>query len=325
MKEKILELLMHHNGKCLSGQNLSQSLGISRTAVWKHIKSLQEQGYPIQSIDRKGYMLNSEESFLLASQIKKRLGTKIIGNHITVLPSVESTNLYAKGIQNQLSNGDVVIAEEQTKGKGRMGKAWSSPRGKGIWVTIFLKPTFSVEKASFTTQLAAAAMWHSIYHNTGIKCEIKWPNDLLIKDKKICGILTELMGEISQIEYLLVGVGINVNSVDFPDEIKDVATSLRLETGRNVNRTELLISFLQEFEEFYAQMEKEHSSQRALQIIRENSSVLGKSLNVIRGGHTKRAMGIHILENGNLEVEYEDGCREILSGGEVSVRNTDKK
>jgi len=324
MKEKILELLMHHNGKCLSGQDLSQSLGISRTAVWKHIKSLQELGYPIQSIDRKGYQLDPEESFLLASEIKKRLGTKTIGTHITVLPSIESTNLYAKEMQDQLSDGDVVIAEEQTQGKGRRGKAWSSPRGKGIWATIFLKPTFSVEKASSTTQLAAAAMWQSIYHNTGIKCEIKWPNDLLINGKKICGILTELTGEIGQIEYLLVGLGLNVNNIDFPDEIKDVATSLRLATGRNVNRTELLIEFLQMFEVFYTQMEREHSSERALRIIRENSSVLGRPLHVIRGGMTMRAMGIRILENGNLEVEYEDKSREILSGGEVSVRNMER-
>lgn len=321
IKEKILEWLMHHDGNCVSGQNISEKLGISRTAVWKHIKSLQEQGYPIQSIDRKGYLLASGQSFLLAGEVKKQLKTKVIGGNVTVLPSVTSTNLHAKEMQDQLSHGDVILSEEQTKGKGRMGKPWSSPRGDGLWVTVFLKPSFAMEKAAFITQLAAAAMWQAVYKHTDIRAEIKWPNDLLINGKKICGILTELSGEINQIEYMLVGIGLNVNTVDFPDDLKETATSLYLETETPRDRTKLLVDFLQSFEAFYTDMEKEDASQQALQIIRQHSSVLGKSIRVIRGSHQVNATGIQILENGNLEIEQENGRREILTGGEISVRN----
>ncbi|RQD72086.1 MAG: biotin--[acetyl-CoA-carboxylase] ligase [Tindallia sp. MSAO_Bac2] len=323
MKDKILQLLVRNGGTCLSGQEISDLLGISRTAVWKHIKTLQEQGYPIESINRKGYLIKEGESLILSGDLKERLYTERLGKNILVLPRIDSTNQHARNIKEQLLDGDIIIAEEQTKGKGRRGKSWSSPRGEGIWITIYLEPTFSVEKAAFITQLAAAAMWHSIKKNTSIEAEIKWPNDLLVNGRKMCGILTELAGEINQIEFMLVGVGLNVNTDSFPEDINNIATSLKIVSGKSVNRSDLIIDFIQQFEFYYDELIQNDSSENALRIIRQNSSVIGRSINILKAGKQIQAKGINILDNGNLEVEYPDKSREVLSGGEVSVRNRD--
>ncbi|SDY57941.1 biotin--[acetyl-CoA-carboxylase] ligase [Tindallia californiensis] len=320
MKDKILDLLLHNAGSCMSGQQISRMLNISRTAVWKHIKTLQDQGYPIQSIDRKGYQLSVGESYFTVDDLKKRLDTKWIGRKIIVLPRVDSTNLYARKLKDKLSHGDIVVAEEQTKGKGRQGKSWSSPRGDGIWVTIFLRPSFSIEKAAFITQLAAAAMWHSIKKNTDLETKVKWPNDLLIGEKKVSGILTELAGELSQIDFMLVGVGLNVNTDFFPEEIKDTATSLKRITGKKLDRTKLLTNFLEQFEVYYDEICHNATSENALGIIRQHSSVLNKWIYITRYGQRIEAKAVNILDNGALEVEHKDKTREILSGGEISVR-----
>ena len=321
MKEKILQILSGRKGSCVSGQEISEKLGVSRTAVWKHIKNMQQQGYPIRSTSGKGYLIEAGHSFLIPEEIKNNLRTQRIGKQITVFTTVDSTNNWARKFCDQLEHGSVIVSEEQTEGKGRRGKAWTSPKGEGLWFTLFLKPAFSVERAGFTTQLAAAAMWHAIHKMTGIRPEIKWPNDLLVDGRKICGILTELSGELNQIDFLMVGVGVNVNQEEFPPGLTDIASSIRRELGKPVDRTMLLAEFLNRFESFYNEFENHLSCADAMEIIRAHSSVINQPIDILKGQDQRAAIGRRILDNGNLEVQYENGEREILSGGEVSVRN----
>lgn len=320
MRNKILEELYNNREKHISGEMLSGKLGVSRTAIWKHINVLKEKGYHIETIPRKGYMLLEMEDKLLPKEIEVLLSGNTIGRQIIYFDSIDSTNSYAKKEMNQLEDGAVILAEEQLAGRGRRGRGWSSPKGTGIWMSLVLKPNIPPTEGVKMTQIAAAAVCKSIRELAGLDALIKWPNDIVINGKKICGILTEMAGELNEISYIIVGVGINVNTEDFSDEIKEKATSLFVEGNKKIDRKELVVNILKNFESLYNTYIKDLNLDETLAIVKNYSALLGKDIRVIQGKLEKKARAIDINEEGLLLVEMEDGSNELISSGEVSIR-----
>ena len=320
MKKTILLLLYKHRGTYLSGQQISEKLQISRTAVWKHIRNLIQEGHCIEAEHRKGYRLAQDTELFLPEIIHGKRQTKWLGTQLIVLDSVSSTNRWARDHLNELDHGALILAEEQTEGRGRMGRAWNSEKGSGLWMTLVLRPALPLEDAAKMTQMAAAAMHQTIYSVVGLESQIKWPNDLLMGDRKICGILTEISGELNQMESLIVGIGLNVLQESFPGEIKETAGSLLGITGKKVARTALLTDFLKRFEDMYQMFIEQGNYGPVLSVVRKYSMLLNRRIDIIRGNTRTPATAVAIHEDGRLEVVYDDQVHELLSGGEVSVR-----
>lgn len=319
MKEKILKLLMEHKGEFLSGEEISNELGVSRTAIWKHMKSIRESGYNIESITRKGYRLIDLPDILDKEIVKQQLKTKNIGKKIIHFDSIGSTNDYAKQKGREEDDGTIIIAEEQTKGKGRMGRTWHSAKGDGIWMSIILKPNMSPYQAPLLTQIAGASLVKA-FKSLGVDAKIKWPNDIYINDRKICGILTEMDAEINKINYIVLGIGMNVKTMEFPEDIKDRASSVQKE-GYDLDRIDIIAEFINSFEPMYEKYTNEGDKEEAMKICKEESTLIGKPVYVIRMDKKIRANALDLSEDGNLVVEYEDGRVEEVFSGEVSIRN----
>ena len=240
----------------LSGEKIGEEMGISRGGVWKQIKKLRDQGYEIQSVSNRGYCLVEQQELWNDAEIKDGLQTKKLGQEVVFLEQVTSTNEKLINLAREGGKeGLLVVSEIQTAGRGRRGKNWSSPKGTGIWMSLLLKPDLPPVKAPMITLLAGLAICKSIRKVTGLLATIKWPNDILIDGKKICGILTEMDGEMEQIHHIVLGMGINVNMDSFPNALKDIATSLFLETGELVSRRTLIQEILLELEEIYTSYE----------------------------------------------------------------------
>ena len=253
MKSHILLKLKENGSKFLSGETLSEYIGVSRTAVWKYIKQLKNDGYVIQSSPSKGYKLVSIPDTLCADEIKYKLNTKLIGRDVIWFNVLDSTNIYAKKLAIEGCNdGAVIIAETQTAGRGRLGREWNSADGLGIWMSVILKPSILPEYVQLITLAASVAVVKAIKSTTGIQTGIKWPNDIILKGRKLCGILTEMSCESDQINYVVVGIGLNVNQCtdDFYGELTDKAISLKMHSGDKIfySRAELVKSMLYELE-----------------------------------------------------------------------------
>lgn len=325
MKEKILHLLKESGDCFLSGQDISNILDVSRTAIWKYINQLKLDGYNIEAVSNKGYRIISSPDILSAEEIKPYLNTELIGQNIIYYNTLESTNTLAKrlGDSSEIS-GTVVLAEEQTNGRGRLGRNWVSPFGKGIWMSILLRPNINPVEAVNLTQTAAAAIVLAT-EELGIDTLIKWPNDIVINSKKVSGILTEMNAELTRINYVVVGIGINANieKDEFPIELHETATSLKIETGCIVNRRALTAGILNNFEKLYFQLIKEHNPSASINICREKSAVIGKKVLILANEKKLEAQVLDIDPHGQLVVQYEDGTRENILSGEVSIRGKD--
>lgn len=253
IREKLLALLIANNDRYLSGQKISEELGCSRTAIWKHISELKKEGYEIEGIQKRGYRLISKPDNIRPHAIRTNLQTKRMAHQIHYYDVVESTQDKAHTLAlDGAPEGTVVITEQQRKGKGRLGRAWKSPKGTGIWMSFILRPKIPPFRAPQLTLLTAVAVVQAIQTVTGIQAEIKWPNDILINGKKVVGILTELQAEADIVQSIIVGVGINVNVKTFPDELKNKATSLYIENNKKeIERAVLIRAFFQHFEQLY--------------------------------------------------------------------------
>lgn len=256
MKDKLLKLLMENEDKYLSGELLSEEFNVSRTAVWKQINSLRKEGYEILSVTNRGYKLISGSSGINAAGISAALQTRLLGHKVICLDEVGSTNDYAKTIAaNGVEDGTLVIAEKQNSGRGRLGRSWCSAEGKGIWMSIIVKPNIEPQKAQIITLAAAVAVVQALRPMLGDRVKVKWPNDVLVDGKKLCGILTEMNCELENINFLIAGIGINVNHSisDFPEELKNSATSISIELGekQNIERIPIIADILNGFEELY--------------------------------------------------------------------------
>lgn len=320
MQKQILQMLQSQEGY-LSGQEICDRLGVSRTAVWKVIKKLRENGYEIEAVSNKGYLLKSQPDIVTDVAIRPYLKTELMGQKIYYFDELGSTNTYAKELgESGAPDGTLVIADSQNAGKGRRGKSWVSQKGKDIYMTLLLYPQINPEQAPQLTLVAAVSVAKAIREVTGLESGVKWPNDIVLCGKKICGILTEMSSEPDCIHYVVAGIGINVNMEVFPDEIKDMATSLLIEGKHKTCRAKLAASVLNHFEQDYQNF-CEHQSLCGLK--KEYDSLLinnGKDVKIvgIQDEYSGIAQGID--ENGRLLVEIPGGIVRKVVSGEVSVR-----
>ncbi len=323
MKKDVLETLKYNKGSFISGEELSNRLGVTRTAIWKHINQLKQEGYEIESVSRKGYCLVGEPDVLNQHALQLELHTKIMGKRIVHYDSIDSTNTMAKRIAAEgAEEGTIVIAEEQTGGRGRLGRQWVSPKGTGIWMSLVLRPPIEPADAAKITQIAAAAVAVALQNVTGCEAGIKWPNDIIINKKKVCGILTEMGAELGSVNYIVVGIGINAN-VDvalFPEEVKKIATSVKDCAGKSVSRKEIVLEILKEFEDLYMDFIHTKSVRRSVEICKANSVTLGNMVKIINRDQTMIAEAVDLTEEGELMVRNQEGQLEKIISGEVSVR-----
>lgn len=257
---KLIELLAKEEDNFVSGQKLSEQLDISRPAVWKHMKELEKDGYEIEAAPRKGYRIVSYPDKVSMNTVQWGLSTSWLGQRLIHKASVTSTQLIAhQEAQAGAEHGTVIIADEQTKGRGRLNRSWHSYKGEGIWMSIILRPTFEPHRSPQITLLAATVLAEVFKTYVGIKPQIKWPNDLLTNGKKLAGILTELQAEEDRVNYIVLGMGINVNqpSSSFPEDIQRKASSLKIETGESLELTGLIKEILQTFEKRYNEFNEE--------------------------------------------------------------------
>lgn len=316
---KVLNILEKENGP-LSGEEISKQLGVTRSAIWKNVKELRELGYEISSSRTKGYSLVTRSNRLLPYEVRKRLRTKFIGRDIRYYSSIPSTTGIAKVLCNRKDvsklHGTVIIAEEQTGGIGRQGRAWVSPKG-GVWITIILKPTIPIDHLHMITMAGSIAVVRALRKEYDLGALIKWPNDIYIGDKKVSGLLLELTAEADTIHYCLLGIGIDAN-IDpdlLPPTIKDAITTLSSELGFEVDRSALLARLLKEFEQRFLLIEsEEHES-----IIREWKSLsmtLNHRIHVKTLKKSFDGEAIDIDEHGALIVRKNNGKIERVIAGD---------
>ncbi|MBI9013986.1 MAG: biotin--[acetyl-CoA-carboxylase] ligase [Clostridiales bacterium] len=321
MKSKILNMLKANENKFLSSAEISEALNISRQAISKHMTQLKKQGHNIESVSRKGHRyVSAVEEIYNKAEIVSELDTDTLGKKMIFLETVDSTNNYAKNIALEHDDMTVVLADEQTAGKGRLGRQWASEKGSGIWMSIILKPDIEPAEAPKITQIAAAAMTEAIESVVGESIGIKWPNDIIYKKKKVCGVLTEMSAELGGINYVVVGIGVNVNQTQFPEELVDKAISLKMGLEREVSRKAIVLSFLKSFEVLYQDFITTNSLKRTIEICKSRSILLNETVRIITKAGTRTVKVIDINENGQLVIVNENGEREQVFYGEVSVR-----
>lgn len=327
MKDKILAMLRENQNVFVSGEMLSDRLGVSRTAVWKCIRELREEGYDIEASSRKGYKLGSTEVYN-AAEIQWALPTRILGKQVVYRPVLDSTNVLAKRLaMEDCPEGTVVVADTQTAGRGRLGRDWSSSPCKGIWMSVVLRPAAKPEEVNLITLAAAVAVVRALKDAAGVEAAIKWPNDVLLDGKKVCGILTEMGSEMERVHYVILGIGINVNqeAADFPPELRDKAVSLysfcakQGSDGRLFNRSEIVKKILFYLEDLYSTMNHGKTND-IIHAWKEHTCTLNKVVKIKDKNGCMTGTAEDITSDGRLVVRLEDGTlREILSG-EISVR-----
>jgi BirA family biotin operon repressor/biotin-[acetyl-CoA-carboxylase] ligase len=319
MKDKILDMLKKNKGFFVSGQDISRQIGITRAAVWKYIKQLQNEGYLIESVSKNGYKLLNCPDLLTYEEMKENLRTSFIGRKIIHFESIGSTNNKARELAEKgEEEGTVVVSESQTGGKGRTGRQWFSQAYKGIWMSVILRPEIDLLSVSFITQITCAAVGKSIKYITG-DIRIKWPNDVYLHGKKICGILTESSGEVDKVDYIVLGIGINVNQdeIDFPEILEQKATSIKIETGRPISRSNLLCEVLYELEQFYMDYKDHGSIESVIEFCRTHSSIIGKQIVAKRGGIDILLKVMDINGKGELSVQFSDGHTDSIRTGDI--------
>lgn len=254
IRKKLIDAFTNNESEFLSGQHLAELAGCSRTAVWKHIEDLRSEGFEFEAVRRKGYKITSIPEKMTADKITLGLKSEFIGRHLHYHDSVESTQKIAyKLAYENAEEGTVVIAEEQTAGRGRMDRKWHSPKYTGIWMSIILRPQLPIPKAPQLTLIAAVGVVQAIEEVSGLLPEIKWPNDILINGKKVTGILTELQAEADRINSIIIGIGVNVNTKreDFPEDLSQIASSLAIESGMQIDREKLVRTIFEKLERLY--------------------------------------------------------------------------
>lgn len=322
-KDLVLEALQRSGENYLSGEALSEELGISRTAVWKAIRILRDEGYTIKAVTNRGYRLIHEEDVITEKSLREHLFTRYKNNRLYIYDTLDSTNNRAKQLAlENAPHGTTVIAMQQTAGKGRLGRSFFSPR-EGIYLSIIIKPTFDLSKSVLVTAAAAVAVAQAIESVCGRQAQIKWVNDVYLDGKKICGILTEGITdfETGHIESLVIGIGVNTSVKDFPDELRDTVGAVDGDYSRSALAAEIISRMLNFAENI--------ESREFIQDYRKRSMVIGKNVTVYKGVYSvapeKELEGmpakvLSIDDDGGLEVIYTDRKRETLTSGEISVR-----
>lgn len=320
MKAEILKMLRETDGY-VSGQQICDYFQVSRTAVWKAINQLKDEGYQIEAIRNKGYHIIGTPDVMSKETVKSYLKTDWAGKNLIYYKETDSTNIRAKRLGEEgACHGTLVIAGEQSAGKGRRGRGWVSSEGSNIYMSLLLRPDFPPTKAPMLTLVMACAVARAIRKQENIGVKIKWPNDLVLNKKKICGILTEMSAEIDFINYVVVGVGINVNEETFPQELSETATSLRIESGESLQRARLVAAVLEQFEECYQTFVQAGDLSP---FIEEYNNILvnkDREVRILDPGKERNGTAVGINNTGELLVKNENGTVETVFSGEVSVR-----
>ncbi|HEY3762695.1 MAG TPA: biotin--[acetyl-CoA-carboxylase] ligase [Verrucomicrobiae bacterium] len=318
---KIL-MALRENPDGVSGADLAGQLKISRAAIWARIEELRALGYEIEAGPHFGYRLIGEPDALHSDDLLARLGkTKVIGRDIRVFEETTSTNdVIEKLARDGVAEGVVVFAESQTRGRGRLGRKWISPARKGLWFSILLRPNLRPQETTQLTVASAVALRRAIVAQTQLKPEIKWPNDILIGGKKVCGILTEMSAELDRIRYIILGIGldVNLNANELPAELKKTATSLKIETGEAVSRAELATAILAELDKVYAAIGAGKFENIADEW-EEHCATIGKDVTVQIGDRKIRGNAESLDDTGALLLRTEYGRLEPIFGGDVTI------
>ena len=320
MKEEILRLLRSTDGY-ISGQELCNRFGVSRTAVWKAINQLKEAGYEIEAQQNKGYRLMAAPDLMTEAEIKSLMHTEWVAKEVLYFDTIDSTNTKAQELAEKgYPSGTLVVADKQESGKGRRGRSWVSPSGTGIFMTLMIKPDINPNNASMLTLVAALAVAKAITSVTGEEALIKWPNDIVVNSKKVCGILTEMNAQFDYINHIVVGIGINVHNESFPEEISQMASSLMIEAGgKRFHRAQIIAETMSYFEQYYDTFLK---TQDLSALVREYDELLvnrNKSVRVLDPKEPFDGKAMGITPKGELIVDTWES-RKLVSSGEVSVR-----
>lgn len=313
-------MLQEASGQFVSGEEISRHLSISRTAVWKHVNKLRDMGYEFEAVSRKGYRLVTKPESIDATGLQLSLGTKVFGRKAVMLGSTLSTQGDVQKLAEEgAAEGAVVFAEEQTGGRGRFGRKWFSPPGKGIWMSVLLRPELPLHHTPQLTLLTGVAVCRAVRACTGAEAGIKWPNDLLIDGRKMCGILLESAVEDHEVRYCIAGIGVDANfdPQDYPEDLRQIATSIKIETGQTVDRTELAAAILTELEHLYFLYQKEGFG--VISSLWEALSVsLNRKITVTNPHGVIEGTAVGLDPSGALIVERLDGERELIVSGEVN-------
>ncbi len=321
VRKKLLDAFTNNEEDYLSGQYLADLIGCSRAAIWKHIEELRKDGFQLEAVRRKGYRIMKTPEKVTADEIRLGLQTEFLGRHIHYEESVDSTQKIANRLAYEAApEGTIVIAEEQIAGKGRMARMWYSPKYTGIWMSIILRPNIPPPKAPQLTLIAAVAVVQAMQELTNLTPQIKWPNDILINGKKVTGILTELLAEADRINAIIIGIGINVNqqTEDYPEELRAIATSLSIETGEKLERAQLIKTLLLKLEQLYIlYLEKGFYP---IKLLWESYAIsIGKSITArtLSGSIHGKALGIN--EDGVLMIEDSSGKIHYVYSADIEI------
>lgn len=344
IKTSILRMIRQSRGY-VSGQSLCEALGVSRTAVWKYVNQLKEEGYEFDAVSNKGYRIVKYPDIITREEIESMLPDGLAVTNVVYYHETDSTNTRAKqAAEEGEKSGTLFITECQTGGRGRRGRSWESPAGSGIWMSLLLRPEIKPFDASMLTIVAAMGMKDAIEEiigdgvtegagdgdvagdnagagagKGGIHCKIKWPNDIVLGDRKICGMLTEMSAETDWINYVVIGIGVNVNTTEFDDSIKDTASSILLQTGRSVKRSDIVVAFAKHFSKYYDEFLKKCNLSGLADDYNKALINVGRDVKIVERDGSFVAKAVGIDETGSLIVE-KDGNTQRIVAGEVSVR-----
>ena len=320
-KEKVLQYLEQHKGESISGQDLADKLEVSRTSVWKAINGLKKEGYQIEATTNKGYQLSIDTDLLSEAAIVPLLSEALKGHRVIAHKTIDSTNLEAKRIVNEDPTFEgVILSEEQTKGRGRLGRVFYSPSESGLYMSLVLRPVADLDNATLITTAAAVAVCQAIETLTGKKPQIKWVNDIFLDGRKVCGILTEGIMDMESrtIGTIILGIGLNFREpeTDFPDEIQSIAGTLFDKKNAAVTRNQMVAEILNHFYLLYPDLVK----RSYLDEYRKRCFVLGEQVTFPQGNETIEAKAIAIDNDGGLVVALPNGKTKILTFGEISIK-----
>jgi BirA family biotin operon repressor/biotin-[acetyl-CoA-carboxylase] ligase len=315
----LLTLLAENGTIVISGARIAREIGVSRSTVFRWVTRLRGLGVKVKGRAATGYFLEQVPDILTPDMLRQRLRGSLFGKRIYHFFKTDSTNQVALELGHTGEpEGAVIIAEEQTAGRGRAGHTWHSERAAGIYATILLRPRLAPVQAPLLTMMAGLSARAAVQSATGLDVDLKWPNDLMISGKKLGGILTEMHAEPSQVRFVIVGIGINVNQQKFLADLAGASTSLRMETGRTQSRLEVLVQFLRQFESDYKELLSEGAAGVVKRFEAASSYARGKRVRVTNGRESFTGVTAGLEETGLLRVKRDEGEITTVIAGDVA-------
>jgi BirA family biotin operon repressor/biotin-[acetyl-CoA-carboxylase] ligase len=317
--DSLLALLADNAMIVISGAQIAREIGVTRSTVWRWIERMRALGVRVKGQPRSGYRIEKVPDILVPSLIRRLLADTPFGKRIYHYFKVDSTNTVAMRLGEEGEpHGAIVLAEEQTAGRGRAGRSWVCEKSSGIHVSVLLRPAISPIQAPLITLVSGLAMRDAVVEQTGLEPDLRWPNDLLIGRKKCGGILTEMHAEPDRIHFVITGIGINVNQTEFSSELASIATSLRIETGRTLSRIELLARLLRHLDRYYNQFLTEGASPILKRFAAVSSFAQGKRVRISTAVESFVGTSAGLEANGLLRVKRDDGRTETVISGDVT-------